>query len=234
MENSTNTHAGLDESIRNKKALKLLSILEKYVDLKACDLLDIGTGSGHIAHFLSKKCRSVTSVNLADERVVKEDYHFVKTEDEHLPFPDEKFDVVVSNHVVEHVNDQTLHIKEIHRVLKKGGHTYLATPNKYALIEPHFHLPFLSWLPRDSAGRYLKLMKGKVWDVFPLSLGDLKVLTYEAFDLEDLSAEILKNPKEYNLDMFTWFQPFLRLMPITFLNSLKPFLPSFIVILRKK
>lgn len=234
MENSTSTHAGYDDKVRNKKAMKLLGILGKAVNLKECDLLDIGTGSGHIAHLLSKHCKSVTSVNLVDERVIKGNYNFVKTDGEGLPFQDESFDVAVSNHVIEHVSDRGLHVNEIHRVLKKGGIVYLATPNKYAFIEPHFKLPFLSMLPRNIAAHYLKFIKGKEWDVFPLSYDDIQNLTTPLFTIEDLSIKLIKNPKEYNLDMFIALQPLLKIMPTACLSCLRPILPSYIFILKKK
>ena len=64
---------------------------------------------------------------------------------------DGSFDVVVSNHVVEHVGDreaQRTHLAELRRVLAADGLGYLATPTRWALVEPHFTVPLLSWPPR--------------------------------------------------------------------------------------
>jgi ubiquinone/menaquinone biosynthesis C-methylase UbiE len=52
----------------------------------------------------------------------------------HLPFADDSFDVVLSNHVIEHVEDQGEHLKELRRVLREDGICYLATPNKSSPI----------------------------------------------------------------------------------------------------
>lgn len=227
------SHASLEEDTRKRKAKKLISILSSFANLKQCSILDIGTGSGHIAHELSLLCKSVISVNLNDERVVKDGYRFIQIEDEYLPFEDETFDVVVSNHVVEHVLNQRLHIREVSRVLKKGGFLYLATPNKYAFVEPHFMMPFLSWLPRHLASVYLKLFKNKVWDIHPLSFRGIKKLVLSGFTLTDMSIEIIKNPRKYNLDMFPLLQPLLRLFPMWFLENLRFLFPSYIIILRK-
>jgi len=47
---------------------------------------------------------------------------------EHLPFPDERFDLVVSQEVIEHVRDPFRAMQEMRRVLKKGGVLYCQAP----------------------------------------------------------------------------------------------------------
>jgi SAM-dependent methyltransferase len=44
---------------------------------------------------------------------------------------------------------------EIYRVLKQDGICYLSAGNKYNIIEGHYKLPFLSWLPQILANLYL-------------------------------------------------------------------------------
>lgn len=45
-----------------------------------------------------------------------------------IPYPEMLFDFVIVNHVLEHVSDDLQALREIHRVLKKGGHAILQTP----------------------------------------------------------------------------------------------------------
>jgi SAM-dependent methyltransferase len=45
-----------------------------------------------------------------------------------IPFDTGTFDLVMANHVLEHVNDDTKALTEIHRVLKAGGIAILQTP----------------------------------------------------------------------------------------------------------
>ena len=45
-----------------------------------------------------------------------------------IPFPDETFDMVICNHILEHVDDAVAAMREMHRVLKPGGRTICQTP----------------------------------------------------------------------------------------------------------
>ena len=58
-------------------------------------------------------------------RVLEEKFlKFVEEDvDSGLPFEDGTFDVVTSYHLIEHVSDTDLLVKEIYRVLKPGGYT---------------------------------------------------------------------------------------------------------------
>jgi SAM-dependent methyltransferase len=61
-----------------------------------------------------------------------------------LPFPDDAFDFVFSNSVIEHVGDQRTFAQEIARV---GKSFYVQTPNRQFPIETHLIAPIIHWLP---------------------------------------------------------------------------------------
>ncbi len=52
----------------------------------------------------------------------------VKMDVHAIPFADNEFDVAICNHVMEHVNDDILAMKEILRVLKPGGWAIIQSP----------------------------------------------------------------------------------------------------------
>lgn len=52
----------------------------------------------------------------------------VKMDIHAIPFADNTFDIVLCNHVLEHVRDDIRAMREIHRVLKQGGFAILQVP----------------------------------------------------------------------------------------------------------
>ena len=66
-----------------------------------------------------------------------------------LPFEDEAFDVVVSNQVFEHVPDLPTALREIRRVLRRGGMLVCSFPSADAVREGHCDVPFAHWFPRS-------------------------------------------------------------------------------------
>lgn len=187
------SHAVLDIKSRKEKAAAIIKILGRYKNIKDCRILDIGTGSGVIAHEIGKISKNVYSVDIRDERVLKSNFKFKKIKNEKLPFNGSEFDIVLSNHVMAHVKNQEMHLKEISRVLKSGGVAYLSMLNKLCLIEPNFNLPFLSWLPKKFADIYVKLVrKGKHYDVSPLTYHNFIKKVSKDFAYDDVTIELVK------------------------------------------
>jgi SAM-dependent methyltransferase len=52
----------------------------------------------------------------------------VKMDIQSIPFADNHFDAIICNHVLEHVTDDTLAMREFHRVLRPGGWAILQVP----------------------------------------------------------------------------------------------------------
>jgi len=82
---------------------------------------------------------------------------------EQLPFPDESFDLVLSNEVIEHVQSDREAVREIVRTLKPGGRLVLFCPNRGYGFETHGifwrgkyyfgNKPFVNYLPRKLRDR---------------------------------------------------------------------------------
>jgi ubiquinone/menaquinone biosynthesis C-methylase UbiE len=193
-------HAVLDLPSRRLKALKIERLLSLSERRQPFRLLEIGTGSGGIAHYFANHqsivC-NVTAVDVVDERLLRDGYKFSIVEGTQLPFAEDSFDVVLSNHVIEHVGNsaaQYHHLCEISRVMNAEGVGYLAVPNRWMLIEPHYKLVFLSWLPRSMRSTYLRLVRRACfYDCEPLSLNELEQLLSKAgFEYRNYCTKALK------------------------------------------
>lgn len=190
MEHLRKPHVVLDN--RNNKAIKIQKIIASVREFRQQDsILEIGTGSGGIAaYFAAQNIQfNVQAVDVVDSRATKEGYQFQLVNGTTLPFEDESFDVVITNHVIEHVGEsdaQLHHLCEIKRVLKKDGVAYLAVPNRWMLVEPHYQLIFLSWLPKKYRSKYLKKMRNiDFYDCEPFEKKQLENL----FDIVDFSYQ---------------------------------------------
>jgi SAM-dependent methyltransferase len=88
---------------------------------------------------------SAKSADSADFRVDWKGFSF--------PYEDESFDLVFSSQVLEHVQDHNRVLGEVARVMKPGSVSFHIFPPRYVFKEPHFHVPFGSWINRR--GYYL-------------------------------------------------------------------------------
>jgi SAM-dependent methyltransferase len=193
-------HAVLELPSRRFKGLKIERLLDLASRPQPLHMLEVGTGSGGIAHYFGTHSQlrcEVDAVDVHDNRLVTEGYRYHQVHDTQLPFSDQSFDVVLTNHVIEHVGDeraQRAHLAELHRVLRPDGVGYLAVPNRWMLIEPHYKLAFLSWLPHAWRTPYLRAMrKGNVYDCEPLQLSKLEGLFAGAgFKYSNLCIDALR------------------------------------------
>lgn len=228
-------HAVLDAASRSAKALKIERLLNLINRPQPLRLLEIGTGSGGIAHYFANhnamRCE-VVAVDVVDNRSVSEGYEFHLVRGVALPFADANFDVVVSNHVIEHVGDaraQVQHLSEIRRVMRRDGVGYLAVPNRWMLTEPHYHLMFLSWLPEAWRTPYLRAMhRGENYDCRPLTMPHLERLLGDAgLKHRNLSVEALRATFEIERPD-TRGARLLRVLPDTPLWLLRRLIPTLI------
>lgn len=140
-----------------------------------------------------------------------------------LPFPDNDFDIVLYNHVIEHVGEteqQLAHLREIRRVLKPHGILYVAVPNKWTLIEPHYKLPLLSWLPLSFSSFLVRATgRGTWYDCVLLSSSELsQLLATAGFDARNRTRHALSAFIENELPMLRSIRPLgallIRLFPL--------------------
>jgi SAM-dependent methyltransferase len=93
-------------------------------------ILDVGCGTGANLEMLAQ-FGTAQGVDVSDDALEfcrKKGLDAKKGLAEELPFSDESFDIVTALDVVEHLDDDVAGLKEMHRVLKKGGKTLIFVP----------------------------------------------------------------------------------------------------------
>lgn len=234
-------HAALDRDSRLAKTRKIVAIIGNDRFETARQLLEVGCGAGVITSTLAQLGEgrlAVHGVDVIDSRVDRSGYDFELVSGTALPHQHACFDIVISNHVMEHVgnaSDQLDHLKELRRVLAPGGIVYIAVPNRWRLMEPHFHLPFLSWLPHPACDRYVRLMgKGSHYDCAPPSHGQLMARFAEAgFLFESQTVRAVRETFQIEIRSSA-IQSIGRMIPDWVLRVLMPVMPTYIFLLRAK
>jgi SAM-dependent methyltransferase len=183
---------GFANSDFDRRRLKAQKIEHLVGGVAGLDLLDLGAGSGLLASYFATKGANVIAAD-RDGDAFAADCPFVQFHGE-LPFDAESFDLVVFNHVIEHVggiDDQRKILAEIANVLRPGGRIYLAAPTKWAVIEPHFRIPLLGAMPRRIANLVVRAAgKGQFYDCFPLTARAMLNMMSEHFrEVRDVSRE---------------------------------------------
>ena len=170
--NKTSPPAWLDEDHPNyerwKRAKELSeergkfveSVLSKEITLTGLRILDLGSGEGGTTKILSEK-NKVISFDINIERLHrqgKDKFQKVCGDSEQLPFSPASFDVIIMQDVIEHLQSERKIIYSLHSLLKKNGIIYLSTPNKLSIFniiaDPHWGVPFISLLKRESIRKY--------------------------------------------------------------------------------
>jgi len=159
---------------------------------------------------------------------------FVCGDGTNAPLADESVDIVICNQVYEHVEDQHGLAREIYRILRPDGFCYFGAGSRYVLIEGHYFLPFLSWLPLSWSSRYLRLLGRQIdYDVYLLSYFKLKKLLHR-FRIHDFTTRVLTEPENYSAEDLVKPGSLWTRLPPRLYEWAKPVLPGWAWVLTKE
>ena len=224
---------------RNLKAEKVIRVLADFAgDLSRLSCLDLGASTCIMSRYFAEHFKTVLALDndkvglqygkqMASPNLVP-----ICGDGTRLPLPDESVDAIICNQVYEHIENQTGLVAEMHRVLKPTGCVYFGAGNRFVLVEAHYKLPFLSWLPRKPANWYMHITGRKMdYDVFLLSWRALRKLLHR-FDITNYTFKVLENPEKFSATdvvpkWMKWIKPSL-LVPF------KTALPAWVLVLTKK
>lgn len=126
---------------KNFTYINILPILNSCLGKNINKILDIGCGSGTISLYLASKGYEVKGIDISKKAIeaCKESANNiglknVKFEISEFPksLPQEKFNLIFFSEVIEHLPNDDLALRKIHKLLKPGGILFLSTPSKNA------------------------------------------------------------------------------------------------------
>jgi len=126
---------------KNFTYINILPILNSCLSKKVKNILDIGCGSGTISLYLASKGYSVkgidisrAAINTCKDSANNMDLKNVKFEILEFPkkIPTGKYDLIFFSEVIEHLPNDEIALKKIHKLLSANGTLFLSTPSKNA------------------------------------------------------------------------------------------------------
>jgi SAM-dependent methyltransferase len=103
-------------------------------------VLENGCGVGQYLERLAQKANLAVGIDIEFERLLEAKHknpNLVCAVGEHLPFKRGQFDMILSNEVIEHVQDDRQAVAEMARVLAVGGRAQIFCPNRGYPFETH-------------------------------------------------------------------------------------------------
>jgi len=236
-----------DPGGRLQKADKVVAVLSDYFGPSASEIsaLDIGCSTGIMTCRYAQRFGRVVGIDtdavgvqyarrFAEQAGFSSDQVACEVADGcNLPFDDNSFDAAVCNQVYEHVDDHQALINEIFRVLRPGGACYFGCGTRHVLIEGHYKLPLLSWLPRPVADWYMAAAgRNARYDVTLLSYRNLRKLV-RPFAVVDYTIDIIKRPERYAEGHRGPIRRFVSRWPAWLLQAILPIVPIHVWVLVK-
>lgn len=135
-------------------------MVARHVTLDDARILDVGCGIGTYVRRFRAYSDDVHGIEVEPERVAEASLelpNIMLAKGEALPYPDDHFDLVFSNEVIEHVDDDRATALEMVRVTRPGGTIVTFAPNRLYPFETHGayiggryvfgNIPLVNWLP---------------------------------------------------------------------------------------
>ncbi|MDX1615576.1 MAG: methyltransferase domain-containing protein [Candidatus Promineifilaceae bacterium] len=142
-----------------------LAMIRRWADLSG-RVLDNGCGLGTYLEALAPYSQQRHGLEVELDRAARalpRATGVVQAVGERLPFASASFDFILSNEVIEHVDDDGQALAEMIRALKPGGRLALFCPNRWYPVEQHGifwrgryrfgNIPLVNYLPRGLRNR---------------------------------------------------------------------------------
>jgi SAM-dependent methyltransferase len=187
----------------------LKSEMNRFNGMSSVRILDLGCGNGHLIAYLYENLQAsfpeislsiwghdVSDYEASAEGYMKNTQEFLSAKYPHIPwekhiraisskdkwpYADDFFDIIITNQVIEHIEDHNFFFSEVYRTLHERGYSVNIFPLIHSSLEGHLRLPFVHKIRN-----------------FDYLLGAIKLLSYLGLGI----FKRLKKEKGFTLDCF--------------------------------
>src|SRR5262245_2929721 len=169
---------------------KRLGVIQRYAPVRGRRVLDCGCGAGDYVFALRTLGADAWGIEYAREKLAKAPAPVVGRVSvgdlHHIALRNGSVDVALLNEVLEHVPDDRLALREVHRVLRPGGVLLIFSPNRRYPFETHgafvkgstrripHYVPLIPYIPLPVATQLMDFWARNYWP------GELRRLVKEA------------------------------------------------------
>lgn len=135
--------------------------------LRGKDILDLGSGRGGFLMDCARRGYHAVGLEAAEHKIrwandaaekAGVSISIVRGRAESMPFPDASFDFINASELIEHVQNPSVVLAEMARVLRSSGSAYVSAQNRFGFFDPHFRVYFLNWMPRSWGEKFLAIL----------------------------------------------------------------------------
>lgn len=183
-------------------------------ELVGGEVLEIGTGTGYGIEIIAPHTTRFTTLDKHRSPKVNtlpRGVEFREVKVPPLPFDDQTFDYVVSFQVIEHIKRDKEFVREVYRVLKRGGRFIVTTPNRPMSLTRN------PWHVREYTSDELKALLSDFASVEARGVyGNDKVMAYY-----ERNRESVRRIMRFDILKMQWWLPrWLLQLPYDILNRI--------------
>jgi 2-polyprenyl-3-methyl-5-hydroxy-6-metoxy-1,4-benzoquinol methylase len=180
-------------------------LINRINSIKFSSMCDVGCGPGYLLSVFQKKKILGIDIDLNALKIASRYSEVCKIDlNKKNIFLKRKFDLVVCYHVIEHIKNPNIFIKNIKSILKKNGTLIVGTPdfdsamarlykNKFRMLHDKTHISLFS---RESLVRFLENFGFKIFNI------DYPFFETEYFNKKSILKIFSKNKKNYSPPFF--------------------------------